>query len=168
MGVYYEPPYYPFTITAIDMFTNPDPNASGDDAYTIEVRDDDGVDGAPGTLIGLESIDAGSYTSAWNRTDLSFPITITSGGFYVAWVMQGNTLSIGTEGAGAISRRFPPEFKFTGVFNPKDPTFMTNSLLPFCCYKLSVTCWSRRIHVNPSFNGKITAVNKVECSTLMP
>ncbi|MEM9820709.1 MAG: T9SS type A sorting domain-containing protein [Bacteroidota bacterium] len=104
MGVYFEPPFYPFTITAIEMWTNPDPNGAADDGYTIEIRDDNAAPGE-GTLMGLESIDGGSYMAQWNRTELSFPITIDAGGFYVAWVMQGNSMSIGTEGAGAISRR---------------------------------------------------------------
>lgn len=105
MGVFYTPPYYPFTITSIEMWTNPDPNGAMDDAYAIEIRDDDGATPGDGTLLSLASVEGGSYTSQWNRTELLAPLTITSGGFYVAWVMTGNSLSIGTEGAGAKSRR---------------------------------------------------------------
>ncbi|MEM9820708.1 MAG: T9SS type A sorting domain-containing protein [Bacteroidota bacterium] len=106
IGVYFEPPSYPLTIKALEAFVFNDPNGTGDDAYTIEIRDDDGPGGGPGTLIALEAIDAGSYDNgAWNRTELSFPVTINSGGFYAAWIMQGNTLALGTASAPPISRR---------------------------------------------------------------
>jgi hypothetical protein len=104
MGVFYTPPYCPFTITAIEMWTNPDPNGAMDDGYAIEIRDDNGAPG-DGTLLSLANVEAGSYTSQWNRTELLAPLIIDSGGFYVAWIMIGNNPSIGTEGAGPKSRR---------------------------------------------------------------
>ena len=113
MAVYIEPPFYPATIKAIEMFVFGDASGNLDDAFTIQVYDDDGPNGFPETLIGLESIDAGTYNTAgeWLRKDLAFPLTITSGGVYVTWVMQGNTLAIGTETTPPFSRR---TFEFVG------------------------------------------------------
>ncbi|MEM8908276.1 MAG: T9SS type A sorting domain-containing protein, partial [Bacteroidota bacterium] len=106
LGVYIEPPFYPATIAAVEIFAFNDANGTGDDSYTIEIRSDDGPDGSPGTLIGLLPVEAGSYeNAAWNRTDLDFPLVIDAGGVYIAWIMQGNTLGIGTETAPPISRR---------------------------------------------------------------
>ncbi len=106
MAVYIESPFYPATIKAVEMFVLGDA-ANMDDAFTIQIYDDDGLNGAPGTLIGLETVDAGTYDPAgeWLSKDLSFPLTITSGGFYVAWVMTGNTLAIGTETNEPFSRQ---------------------------------------------------------------
>jgi len=112
MAVHMEPPFYPASIKSVEIFALGD-DTNMDDAFTIEIRDDDGMNGSPGTLIGLESIDAGSYNPAgeWIVKDLSFPISIASGGFYVVWVMQGNTLSIGTEENPPFSRRV---FEYVG------------------------------------------------------
>ncbi len=106
MAIYIEPPFYPATIKSVEIFAFGDAT-NMDDAFTIEIRDDDGMNGGPGTLIGLESVDAGSYNPAgeWVVKDLSFPIPVTNGGFYVVWVMQGNTLAVGTETAAPTSRR---------------------------------------------------------------
>ena len=106
MAVFMEPPFFPATIKSVEIYALGDP-AGLDDAFTVEIRDDDGINGGPGTLIGLESIDAGSYDAAgeWVTIDLSFPISITNGGFYVVWVMQGNTLAVGTEQTGPFSRQ---------------------------------------------------------------
>jgi len=106
MAVYIDPPFYPATIKSVEMFVLGDPD-NMDDAFTIQIYDDNGMNNTPGDLIGLESIDAGTYNSAgeWVVKDLSFPLTITSGGVYVAWVMQGNTLSLGTETNPPFSRQ---------------------------------------------------------------
>ena len=106
MAVYMVPPFFPATIKSVEIYALGDP-AGVDDAFTIEIRDDDGINGGPGTLIGLESVDAGSYDPAgeWVVKDLSFPISVTNGGFYVVWVMQGNTLAVGTEQTAPFSRR---------------------------------------------------------------
>lgn len=113
MAVYMEPPFYPATISSVEIFALGDASGNLDDAFTIEIRDNDGLNGAPGTLIALESVDGGSYNTAgeWVVKDLSFPVTVTSGGFFVVWVMQGNTLAVGTETTGPFSRRV---FEYVG------------------------------------------------------
>jgi len=105
-AVYMEPPFYPATIKSVEMFVLGDPN-NADDAFSIQIYDDDGTNGSPGTLIGLETVDGGTYNSdgEWIVKDLSFAITITSGGFYVTWVKQGNVLAIGTETTAPFSRQ---------------------------------------------------------------
>ncbi len=106
MGVYYEPPFYPFTINAVSVFALGD---GVDDAYTIQVYSDQTmIDGIPdpAALISLADVQAGSYTNgSWVRSDLPAPLVINSGGFYVAWVMQGNECAIGTEESLPVSRR---------------------------------------------------------------
>lgn len=113
MAVLIEPPFYPASIKAVEMFVLGDAAGNLDDEFTIRIFDDNGPDGTPGDLIGLESVPAGSYDPAgeWLRKDLFAPVTITTGGVYVAWVMEGNSLAIGTETNGPFSRR---TFEFIG------------------------------------------------------
>lgn len=107
MGVFYEPPFYPFTVNAVSVFALGD---GVDDAYTIQVYSDQGMLAGipdPTSLISLADVQAGSYvgTGSWVRSDLPAPLVIESGGIYVAWVMQGNQCAIGTEESLPISRR---------------------------------------------------------------
>ncbi len=106
MAVYITPPFYPATIKSIEMFVVGD-DTNTDDAFSIQVYDDDGMNGSPQTLIGLETVGAGTYNPAgeWVVKDLASPVTITTGGVYVTWVMEGNTLSLGTEISGPFSRQ---------------------------------------------------------------
>lgn len=107
MAIYIEPPYYPAVIDAVEIFAIGDASGGLDDSYTVQVYDDNGDDSAPGSLMRIEVVEGGSYNAAgeWVNTPLSTPLTINSGGVYVAWVMQGNTLAIGTETTAPISRR---------------------------------------------------------------
>jgi len=107
MAVFIEPPFYPAVITAIEVFALGDDSGGLDDSYTVQIYDDNGAGGAPGTLRSIEIVEGGSYNPAgeWVTTTLQSPVTVNSGGFYAAWVMQGNTLAIGTEATAPISRR---------------------------------------------------------------
>lgn len=106
MANYIESPFYPVTINAVEVFVFGDADGI-DDAFTIQIYDASGTNGAPGNLLGIQAIEAGSYlsTGEWVNVELDFPVTFDNGGFYVAWVMQGNTQGIGTDASGAISRR---------------------------------------------------------------
>lgn len=106
MAVYIDPPFYPATITSVEMFVLGDA-ANMDDAFSIQIYDDDGTNGSPGSLIGLETVNAGTYNPAgeWVVKELAASLTITSGGVYVTWVMEGNALAIGTEEVGPFSRQ---------------------------------------------------------------
>ena len=83
VGIYIVPPFYPVTIESVDMFVvSGDPT---DDGYNVQIRDDDGPNGTVGTLMSLDVVEAGSYeTNTWVETQLAFPVTINSGGFYVS------------------------------------------------------------------------------------
>lgn len=102
MGVYQEPPVYPVNINSVEYYVSTSVNTG----YIAAVYDDNGPNGGPGTLLFVDTIPATSVTAgAWNTVPLSTPITITSGGYYIAWFMGGPDISLATETAGPISRR---------------------------------------------------------------
>ena len=100
VGVYIEPSTYPLTLDAVSAYVQ---GISAD--YTIAILDDDGVNGAPGTVLSTQIVPNGSFTlNSWVMTTLPTALNITSGGFYIAWIHQANTVSIGTETTAPISR----------------------------------------------------------------
>jgi len=100
VGVYIEPSTYPLTLDAVSAYIQ---GISAD--YTIAILDDDGVNGDPGTVLSTQIVPNGSFTlNSWVMTTLPTALNITSGGFYIAWIHQANTVSIGTETTVPISR----------------------------------------------------------------
>jgi PKD repeat protein len=101
-GVFMIPPVYPVTISSIEYFIASNAGAS----LIAAIYDDNGPGGAPGTLLWTTTVPAANVTSAaWNVVNVPVPVTITSGGYYVAWLMGGPNIFIGTETNGPISRR---------------------------------------------------------------
>lgn len=102
VAVYYVPPFYPAVINSLDYFI-PVTNAGG---FIGQILDDDGPGGFGGTVLYMDSI-AGTALSpaAYNTLTLATPVTITSGGFYVSWLMKGDTIQIGTDAALPLSNR---------------------------------------------------------------
>ncbi len=102
-GVYIIPPVYPTTIEGVDAYII----TGSTDGYTLVIRDDDGINGAPGTVLASATVAAGAYTAdAWNMTMFDETVEINDGGFYVGWLMGGDVVGLGTEiGQGPISRR---------------------------------------------------------------
>jgi len=103
-GVYFEPPFYPATITSVDFMVA----GSGTSGYhLVQIVDDDGPNNAPGTVYYLDSMDAATaLVNSYNNKPVKSSIGLTSGGFYVAWLENGDTLSaIGTDGALPLSNR---------------------------------------------------------------
>lgn len=99
-GIKVVPPVYPITIAGAEVGVA----AGAIDGFTLKIFDDDGPNGSPGTLLTSQSIDAGDYTAgAWNQYIFDDPVTISSGGFYLGWFMDGNTVAILTESEGPIS-----------------------------------------------------------------
>ncbi len=98
LGIYIEPPVYPCDIVSVEYFVS-----STLDGFMAKVFDDNGPGGAPGTV--LESQMITSPVSGWFPVTMTNTITITSGGFYVAWMMGGANASLGTENTGPMSRR---------------------------------------------------------------
>ncbi len=102
VGVYFEPPVYPYTISTIQFYIS----SNGSDGYIAQVYDDDGVNGGPGTLLFTQTVPFGSViTSAWNDIPLVSPLTLNDGGFYVAWLQGGTGIHLGSETAGPRSLR---------------------------------------------------------------
>lgn len=101
-GVYQEPPVYPVTLSSIEYFIAS--NAGAD--MIAAIYDDNGPNGSPGTLLWTTTVPAANVLSgAWNTVTVTTPVTITSGGYYVAWLMGAPNIFIGTETSGPISRR---------------------------------------------------------------
>lgn len=88
------PPFYPCDLTSVAAYIISDVNAVG---YTMKVYDDDGPDGAPGTLLDSIAMLPGTFTTgAFVNTALTAPIRVDSGGFYVMWDMGGDGVTLGT------------------------------------------------------------------------
>lgn len=99
-GVYFIPPFYPADVLSLDYFIAA--GASG--GFTAEIRDDDGPNGAPGTVLLNQQI-ASSTINAYNNVSFS-PLTITSGGFYVGWYMfPDTTVALGLDDLIPLSYR---------------------------------------------------------------
>lgn len=106
-GIYIEPPYYPARIEEVSYFVIPPINdpviTSG---FRAQVLDDDG--GAVignGTVLFEQDIPASALTAGtWNAVATDND-TITEGGFYVAWLMQGNGIALATDQTQPVSRR---------------------------------------------------------------
>ncbi|MCB9235957.1 MAG: PKD domain-containing protein [Bacteroidia bacterium] len=100
-GIYIEPPVYPVTITQLRYFI-----ASATVGYTAILVDDNGPGGSPGTqLANVPVAQTSITTNAWNVVTLASPVTITSGGFYVGWLMGGTGVTLGAENTGPLSNR---------------------------------------------------------------
>lgn len=102
IGVYMEPPSYPFTLSRVDAFIlgTVSGNATG---FNLKVFDDDAAPGS-GTLLGTESVST-PVQNDWNNVTLTTPISITSGGFYIYWEQAGDSSYLGAETLLPMSRR---------------------------------------------------------------
>jgi hypothetical protein len=99
-GIKVVPPVYPITIAGAEAGIA----AGATDGFTLKIFDDDGPNGGPGTELTSLSVAGGDYVSAaWNQYLFDDPVTINSGGFYLGWFMDGNTVAILTESEGPIS-----------------------------------------------------------------
>lgn len=102
VGVYMNPPVHPTAIQSMQVFIA----SASFSGYIISIFADNGPGGAPGTLLRTDTIPFGQVTvGAWNTVNYAIPINVTTGGFYVAWMMGGADIFIGTEDVGPISRR---------------------------------------------------------------
>ncbi|MGZ4056322.1 MAG: T9SS type A sorting domain-containing protein [Bacteroidia bacterium] len=102
-AIYFIPPFYPCKVTDLLSYIVANPNNYG---FSMSVFDDNGSGGTAGTQLDSVYIPASSViTGAWNAATLSTPITITSGGVYVAWQMNGVGLTLGQNQVGPFSNR---------------------------------------------------------------
>ncbi len=100
-GVHFIPPYYPCRINSIRCYIAADPNQYG---YSTLIYDDDGLNGAPLTLIDSQYVPY-SATGTWITNVLPTPLVINSGGIYVAWYMGGDGVALGLNSTPPISNR---------------------------------------------------------------
>ncbi|MEO6166695.1 MAG: T9SS type A sorting domain-containing protein, partial [Chitinophagales bacterium] len=92
IGTYIIPPFYPALITKLHYWNTSNYN----DAFSARIFDDDGISGLPYSMfdsIFVPSTDV--VVGGWTDIELPNPINITSGGFYLSWDMQGETIALG-------------------------------------------------------------------------
>lgn len=94
-AIYFIPPFYPCDITSTHYFILDNPLFSD---FTAHIYDDNGVQSAPGTMLDSTYVFSSTIqVGTWNDIPTNNPITITSGGFYVAWKMQGDGILLGQD-----------------------------------------------------------------------
>lgn len=90
---YFIPPFYPALITKTRAYIVSDANAVG---YAMMIFDDDGLNGAAGTMLDSVAMMPGTFQlNQFDTTALATPDTIFDGGFYVCWYMLGDAIQIG-------------------------------------------------------------------------
>jgi hypothetical protein len=107
---YFVPAAYPITIDQISFFI-----ATTGPGFAGRILDDDGPNGLPGTQLFTQSMTnpaAGSFTNI----NVSPAITITDGGFYVVWTMEGEGIALGEDVSAPVSNR-----SFEGFSNDFSP-----------------------------------------------
>lgn len=93
-AVYFKPPVYPYTVSQLQYYIA----SNVSDGYIAQIYADNGLNGAPGTLLYTETVPSSSVISAaWNTLTPSSTVTVTSGGIYVVWLQGGTTIFLGTE-----------------------------------------------------------------------
>jgi len=100
---YFIPPFYPCDVTRVSAFIVADPNIVG---YFLKLIDDDGPGGSAGTVLDSVYIAGGTFTTGiFTNTVLNQPVRINDGGFYVAWEMAGDGISLGQDQTLPFSNR---------------------------------------------------------------
>lgn len=99
-GMHFIPPFTPCTINALRAFIVANTNNVG---FTLYIMDDDGPNGTPLTILDSVVVPAGNVIlNSWTQATLANPVTITSGGFYVAWIMGGDGIALGQNALGTL------------------------------------------------------------------
>ncbi len=99
-AVYFKPIVYPYTISDVQYFIS----SNVSDGFIAQIYDDNGMNGAPGTLLYNQTVPGTSVTpNAWNTVTLSSTVTLNEGGFYVVWIQGGTTIFLGTENTEPLS-----------------------------------------------------------------
>lgn len=101
-GIEIVPPFYPLELIGFEVGVA----AGSVDGFTVRVFDDDGPNGGPGTELTSQTVPPGAYVpGSWNLFPFNSAVPITSGGFYLGWFMEGNTVAIFVETEGPQSNR---------------------------------------------------------------
>jgi len=88
LGDYFKPPFYPVQITQLHYF------CASSGAFSGRVFDDDGIQGLPYSILDSVYVPTSAF-GAWTTVDLTTPIIITDGAFYVSWDMQSTSVALG-------------------------------------------------------------------------
>ena len=99
-GQRFVPPSYPVVVDSIRYFIST--TSGGVQPFIARVLDDDGPNGLPGTVLFSQNI-ATPTGNMWYGTVAN--VTITSGAFYVAWVMQDSAAYLGMDTTLAMGSR---------------------------------------------------------------
>ena len=104
-ATYFIPPFYPATVTSIDYYIASD--AGAHTGFSAELIKDNGLNGNPGTVIDSIGVPKASIsaTAGYHKVMLPTPYIITSGGVYAAWMMNGDSISLGSDQAPPFSNR---------------------------------------------------------------
>ncbi len=143
---YFKPPFYPCLLTQAKEFIITDP---GNHGYSIMVFDDDGVNGAPLTLLDSIYVAPGSFTApGMVTTILDSALRFDDGGFYVMWFMGGDSVQLGRNAIAPFSFR---TFEILGSSNPANfspyrdadvEDFVLHAVIekvPFTCLDASIS-----------------------------
>ncbi len=107
-AVGFTPIEYPVRLETGKFYIYPGWPDPGNDNFNVSIFDDDGPDGAPGTLLG-GPINSGPIATGWVDVGISsLNITITDGDFYLALVQVGdhpNSVGMGTDENGPWAQR---------------------------------------------------------------
>ena len=83
-AVRFTPPCYPVELNTARVYLGPTLDDVGHEQFAMEVYDDDGIAGAPGSLLGTVHATATNW-GWWNVDISSLGITIADGDFYIAY-----------------------------------------------------------------------------------
>jgi hypothetical protein len=102
-GVQFVPPFTPCLVDQVRVYIAANANQVG---FSVLILDDDGLDGTPLTVLDSVYVDpANVIVGSWNTVNLTAPVQINSGSFYVAWMMGGDGISVGQNQVTPISNR---------------------------------------------------------------
>jgi len=100
---HFVPPFYPCQIDSVDAYVVSDINNVG---YSMQVFLDNGISNGPGTFLDSVFVAPGTFVQGqYNPIALDSSIRIDSGGFYVAWMMGGDLVQLGTDLAAPFSHQ---------------------------------------------------------------
>lgn len=96
IGMHFTPPFYPCVITKVGALVDADANNFG---FNLQVYADDGPNGTPLTQLDSIFVQPGTFSlGVYYETNTTQNILITSGGFYVAWMMGGDGVVLAEDG----------------------------------------------------------------------
>jgi hypothetical protein len=148
MGIYYLPPVYPVKVTQIRASLG-----AGTLPVLLQLYDDDGPNGEPGTL--LTSVTVNATTANWYTINLSDSnIIINDEGVYAAWMMTGDGASgINLDQTSIGSRQ---TWEYTGVWATFRNNETQDAMIRISVEPYVVVVEEFVDHVTSLFRGSVT------------